>query len=323
MYKIVYFEISSRCNARCPWCSTGSSLWKEKKTIDFVDIKKFFSTIDLLYDFNLINRDTVFNLYNWGEPFLHPCFNEIFHGLNEKDIYFNISTNASLPVKLEKRAASHIKQVIISVSGFSQKSYDKIHGFNFNKILSNIDHIAHELKEADFSGEIFVSYHIYQFNIDEIIFARDFCEKRGLKLNPTCAFMADYNTALMYLENKLEQEKMSMASKQLLLFYVEDILKEQSDNYVCPQFSYLVIDQACKVLTCCAVPSYHENYSIGSIFELDRDKIIYEKHHQKVCKKCINIGLSCWMHNPYTPEFVKNLLKKHKKSLFNKVVNYV
>lgn len=52
--------------------------------------------------------------------------------------------------------------------GFSQESYDKIHGFNFEKIKENIKKYANDMELAGVKDKMWVAYHMYQFNLDEI-----------------------------------------------------------------------------------------------------------------------------------------------------------
>ncbi|GBF34170.1 hypothetical protein DCCM_3282 [Desulfocucumis palustris] len=42
--------------------------------------------------------------------------------------------------------------IIFSMPGFSQESYDKIHGFNFEKIKDNIIKMSRNFRENGFTG---------------------------------------------------------------------------------------------------------------------------------------------------------------------------
>jgi sulfatase maturation enzyme AslB (radical SAM superfamily) len=74
MYDEVYFEISGVCNAKCRYCVTGRS---NHPVGGFVDAAQFQKALNILFKNKLIHNKTCFNLYNWGEPMLHPEFGKI------------------------------------------------------------------------------------------------------------------------------------------------------------------------------------------------------------------------------------------------------
>lgn len=318
MYKTVYFEISGICNARCPWCVTGNqSLSRINNSYGFNFIKPadFERAIDKLIEMGLINSSSCISLYNWGEPLLHPDFEKILEILHVREIGFSISTNASRPVTIRKNLMSNMQSLIVSMPGFSQESYDKVHGFNFKKITQNIDLLLSNFRKAGFVGTPILAYHIYQFNIGEINLAMEFCSKRGIDFVPSIAYMNDFNLAMAYLNGTMGRELLEKASRELLLYYVDDLIKHVPRDYHCPQYDCLTIDEFCNVLTCCAVPKNHPEYTIGSLFDLSIDEILSKKTSQNICTECMNSGLAYWVHNPIVPSFVgdiigKSLLKK-------------
>ena len=157
MYKSVYFDISGVCNSKCPWCITGNRPLKSKRSSGFVKVGDFEKAIDRLIELRLVEPPAVINLFNWGEPLLHPEFGELLKILNRTKISFGISTNASRCVSVESGLLTNMSCLTISMPGFSQASYDKIHGFDFNKILCNIDKLIENFKKAGFQGSSIIS----------------------------------------------------------------------------------------------------------------------------------------------------------------------
>lgn len=327
MYRTVYFEVSGICNAKCPYCVTGNksainkSPGTEHRSSNFVTGENFRTAIVRLIDLNLIGKDTVICLYNWGEPLLHPNIQDLLLILKAKKLHFGISTNASKVLKFERGLLTNLDHLTISMPGFSQESYDRIHGFDFNKILSNIDGLLANFRDAGFAGQAKIAYHIYQFNLGEIIHARDFCLKRKINFAPSVAFINDYNLAISFLNKTLEYNKLNEMAKNLLLYYVDELINKSPRDFNCPQYDYLTIDAACDVLTCCAVPPNHPDYSIGSIFQLSREDILTKKKQQKICKECISSGLAYWVHNPVIPKIIHDLNNDRLKLLFIKLRN--
>lgn len=301
--KQVFFEIVGKCNAKCTYCVTGNG----SQTGSFVDIKKFKETINSLYERKIVDSNTNFSLFNWGEPFLHPNFNEIVSFLSERNIKFSLSSNLSVfPKNIDADSFKSLENVIISMPGFSQNSYSKIHGFNFYKILDNINTLSKIIPVE----KMLVSYHIYQFNISEIKLAQEYFKEAGIKVFSSFAYFNDYNMALSYLNNSLTQETVKQISKELLLFYVDDLLSQMPENYLCPQFSYMNIDENCNVIHCCAAPKNSKDYLIGEANFINFDKL-NNRHKSDICKECYKNKLVYWGHNTskISTEFIHGILK--------------
>ena len=318
MYQKVYFEISGICNARCPWCVTGNQSLGKKSSCSskFIKPVDFERAIDRLMEIGLINSSSCISLFNWGEPLLHPEFEKILEVLHVRGIDFIISTNASKPVTIKKNLMSNMQAVAFSMPGYSKESYDKIHGFNFEKIVKNIDLLLRTFRKSGFVGTPILSYHIYQFNIDEIHSAVEFCSKKGIDFLPTVAFINDFNLMKAYLDGTMDCELLEKASKDLLLYYVDDLVKHAPKDYHCPQYDSLTMDENCNVLTCCGVPKNHSDYTIGNLFDLSAAEILSKKTSQSVCTECISSGLAYWVHNPCHPDFVQDIVGR---SLFKKI----
>lgn len=302
MYNQVYFEISGYCNARCPWCVQGRGALIPYPS-RFIPPQEFRDAIFRLIDEALINSDTIINLYNFGEPFLHPSLQEILQVLSDYNLKYVLATNSSKFVQIDPNLLKNLHRLFISMPGFSQNSYDKIHGFDFKEILTNIGKWIKLLGPE----RIQIQYHIYQFNLDEIEKASEFFKKRGVNFFPYCALIADYNFAKSFLDNTLPREVSERISDELVLSYLPGYLTMLPENYSCPQHSILAIDEYCNVLTCCLLSKADPDYSIGSLFNLSSEEIEQKKTSRKTCKICIGKGIAFWIHNVYCPEFVQDI----------------
>jgi MoaA/NifB/PqqE/SkfB family radical SAM enzyme len=269
-----------------------------------------------LRETRLVDESSCINLYNWGEPLLHPELADILGVLDDRRIAYSLSTNASKCVPVKKQTMRHMRQLTISMPGFSQRSYDEIHGFDFEKIKANIDILLATFKSAGFVGNTLLAYHVYQFNIDEIGAAMKFCARRKIHFSPVAAYMNDYNLSKAYLDGQLSRELLAKASKQLLLSYVDDLVKRCPADYRCPQHDYLTIDESCNVLTCCIVPRSHPDYSVGNVFTLAAEDVVRKKASRGVCVECRQSGVAYWAHNPHVPKFIEDL---KQVSLMNRI----
>ncbi|MEA1924143.1 MAG: radical SAM protein [Pseudomonadota bacterium] len=304
-YKEVYFEISGICNARCPFCITGTGRLPQGGLIN-VDL--FKKSIDKLIEEKLIdNRSSVF-LYNWGEPFLHQDLDKIIEYVNKREINFALSSNASVYKEFKAKAVKKLQEISFSMSGFSQSSYDRVHGFRFEKIKKNIAKFAENLKKVGYRNKVKIFFHIYQFNLDEIILAKEFAKNIGADFVPYYAFIADYEKAKNYLLNKLSIAEMRSVAESIVLADMVQKIKMMPANYRCPQYDILVLDEKADILTCCFLPKDHPDYYCGNLFDDKLRESLKAKTRKNECKFCLESGLSHCVHNVTIPEF-SNLLR--------------
>jgi MoaA/NifB/PqqE/SkfB family radical SAM enzyme len=293
-YVDIYFEVSGRCNARCPWCATGRKNRTGQKTGTFIDPDLFSKGIRHLKQNGMIGPQTVVKLFSWGEPLLHPDFAGLVTILNHEDISFGFSTNASKAVFFNTPdALRHLKQVIVSLPGFSQKSYDRTQMLDFEKMKTNIVQMLANFRECGYTGSTIGSYHVYQSNMDELEAAAVFANEHDIGLLPSFAYIADWMEYRRYLRLEMTPERLREASQSLFLFHVEERIRELRayGKCICPQFDHLVIDENCNVLTCCLVDRDYPDYSIGNLFELPVETIKTLKRSQPICKECHELGI--------------------------------
>lgn len=305
MYPIIYFEISGRCNAVCQWCSTGQSNKRGGKKGKFIDPGDFENALKYIKDNGLADENTVIKLFSWGEPLLHPQLKEIVEILNRENFKFGLSTNSSRPIAFSQAVClSGLTEVLFSMPGFSQKSYDRIHGFNFEKIKKNISGMLNNFRQCGFTGAAQLIYHIYQFNMDEIEPAIQFAQENQMVFSCGMAYINDWNRYRQYLTSQMEYEDLKRASQDLFLHYIDEKLQEKRLNpgVSCPQFNLLLIDENCNVGTCCILSKNDEDYAIGNLFELSKEQIDHMKRSRKVCRECDRLGIWYLIQSPVIPK---------------------
>ena len=147
-------------------------------------------------------------LYNWGEPFLHPHFPDIIHAINDFDVTYFVSTNISVLPAIDSSTVKNLQKVIISMPGFSQYSYDRIHGFSFEKIKANIGTLVQKLRDVSFDKEITLMFHMYRFNMGEVEACREFASKLNIRMFPYYAGIMDFWQQIAINEGTMEKEKL-------------------------------------------------------------------------------------------------------------------
>ena len=308
MYNHVVFEISGKCNARCKWCVTGNGNRKGERGGKVLAPDLFEKAVSYLQDNHIIQKDALFFLYNWGEPLLNPHFKKIIAILNRLNIRYVISTNASMLVLFDDPdILRNLHAIVFSMPGFSQSSYDRIHGFSFQKIKNNITAILDNYRHSGFKGKAEIRYHVYQFNIDEIVDAIRFAKKHYLGISPTYAGIGDFDIFMSYRADELSYDMLKELSQDLFLYYMTDISTQMPKEYHCPYHDVLLIDENCSVLTCCMVNKRMEDYSIGNLFELSLAEMKKRKVSQAVCKKCMGLAIPYLINNRPYPSMIGEL----------------
>ncbi|MBE6055146.1 MAG: radical SAM protein [Clostridium sartagoforme] len=308
-YKELVFELTGYCNARCKYCATGNinrtkNNCNEKK---YINIDKFKEAITYLLHNNIINQNTFIHLYNYGEPFLNPDILEIYKYLEECGFSYGISTNGSVPRYIDKPLKlKGLKALKFSMPGFSQESYNRMHGFNFEIIKKNIINIVKNYRDNGFEGTIILGFHVYQYNLKEIKEAVEFAKQYDMQIELCNAYFASYTMFRDYIKSNLSYDYLKEVGQELILQYLNN---GEVPKFECPHHRDIItIDEECNVLTCCVVDKECNNYYIGNLFKLKVEEIKKMKESQSICEECLDLGIGYYSHNPIM----------YNKDIFNK-----
>jgi MoaA/NifB/PqqE/SkfB family radical SAM enzyme len=92
-FKHSWFEVAGVCNSRCTYCVTGA---KNASPGGIMQADTFNATLQNLERLNLIDSQSVIELYNWGQVSLHPDLQNIIRVINDHGLRYSISTNGSI-----------------------------------------------------------------------------------------------------------------------------------------------------------------------------------------------------------------------------------
>jgi MoaA/NifB/PqqE/SkfB family radical SAM enzyme len=293
----ILIDIVGGCNAKCPFCTTGREDFG--KRITSISVRDFARTLERLMALGFaVPGVSSVGLYNWGEPVLHPDLNGIVAELNARKLAITIATNASRAMRFAV-PTDGFAYVYFSVPGWSQASYDKIHGLKFDRVVANMEESIRNLRENGYTKPIYLSYHTYQFNYtDELSAARAWCAAHGVHLRPYYAYIADYEQAKSFLQGKMTAADFQHISRSLFLHYVDELVARQPKDWECPQWrGVLTLSSKSEVLLCGSLPVGHSAAVLGSVFELSREQILSDKVSSKECDECLGCGVAYWGHN--------------------------
>lgn len=299
-----FIEIETRCNARCYFCDTGNkSRNPHRKSMD---VGLFEKVIDHGVQLGMIDNETYINLFDRGEPSLHPKISEIIRILESRRLLYKISSNCGFIPRLNDDVMLNgLSQFIISMPGFSQESYDKIHRLPFEKVKSNIDIILAEYKRRGFRGDTVMSLHTYRFNTHELLPAQEFCNERGIIFSPYFAFFADSQMSMHFSQGTLDESAMRRAESELFLDKLTQQIKNSPKNYWCPQYDRVTVNELGELVLCCGAPrvgnDYAEGFVLGNFIDLTAEQVMARKLSASVCEGCKSSGNAYLNHNSLRP----------------------
>lgn len=259
--------------------------------------RRFSVMIEKLKAGAWIDAQSIIGLYNYGETFLHPRLASLVEILNDAGLRYSLSTNGSVAAEITEAWIRNLDHVLISMPGFSQRSYDRISKLDFEKVKTNISLMVRRFREAGFRGTMIVSYHVYQFNLGEVARCEAFARDLGLRFNPYFAILNDWTMLHGWLNGTLSADTMRTISEDLFCYNIRELMAASPSGYACPQWDYLVVNESSDVVTCCQLPPHQDEYLCGNICRDSLDGILERKTSMTVCRECLQSGLAYYLNN--------------------------
>lgn len=297
-YTEIYMDVTNKCNALCKWCLTGRANLQnktQKQPIHNLSKDDFQSLVEHLLKHKIITEDACFRIYNWYEPSLNPELPDIINYCEEKGLTIDISTNCGKRIDFDRvKTTKHFKGFLFSMPGFSQKSYDRIHKLNFEKVKDNIRYTVQRLKKKGFSGDIYINFHLYQFNTNEVKYAKEFADELGVRFHCIYAYFNGTGESREYLENTISVPSLKEASKDLFFHYIDDLFENK--DYLIHRLSEPESITLSERLNVIPGRGSNDDDAIVSIFDLksyEEVKNIYDPQREALLKN--EVGLKGWV----------------------------
>lgn len=306
-FSAIYLEISSLCNAKCPYCITGRARKKVTKN-SFINVETFSNILQTIHTKKYSKNGNIY-LYVWGEPFLHPNLMRLIDCAAQYPFTYGLSTNGSILPDISKTFAKAVTSLCFSCSGFTQQSYNKIHGFNAKKIRENIAGTVHAMRELGAETNFYINYHLYQFNIDEACQMKEFANSLGIGFAANYAIINDWSLTSQWVNRALSPEDAFAIGRDIFSFHAAEVLDAAPQNYHCPQYDYLSLDTAGNICLCCQTPQTPQ-YTTGNILDAGADEAIAMREKSAICENCCQSGQAFLLNNSLLcPEWLRNSLR--------------
>ena len=175
---VAIVDVSSACNLKCPYCPTGNRR-QGGRSSSLIDVSSVRTLIDEMGDY-LVTA----NLFNWGEPFLHPHIADMVSLCHERGIATILSSNLNTHNKkvLEDVCDAGLDLLMVSLSGASQETYQQYHrGGHLELVKENTRHlIAYRNRTKAKKPIIEWKYLVFHHNRHEVAHARNMARNMGV-----------------------------------------------------------------------------------------------------------------------------------------------
>ncbi len=171
-------DVSSTCNLNCPFCPTGNRRHggRSSALIDFSLVQ------NLIHEMG--HYLVTANLYNWGEPLLHPEIAAMVDLCHKAGIATIVSSNLNTHngKVLEDLCDAGLDLLVVSLSGASQHTYEQYHrGGHLERVVENTRRLI-QYRNLRRVKRPFIEwkYLVFSHNAHEIATARSMAKKIGV-----------------------------------------------------------------------------------------------------------------------------------------------
>ena len=291
-----FIDIAGTCNLRCPSCPVGNMTSTASKGL--MDRDKFSAILDKIEREN--SGRTFIDLYNWGEPLLHPMVSDFVRETKARGMGCGISTNLNIDTRLRDVVKSGPDYIRISLSGFYNDSYKQTHrGGDINIVKGNMYMLRYWLDRYKSDTVVEIGFHIYRSNFPhDFMRMRELCDELGFVFAPVlAAYMPAEKAAEAISGNPSENDRKLLDNLVLAPALWEKTYNDES--IFTPDCQYrkdrTAINFDGSVPLCCAV--YEDDKIIARDFTtMPMADIVERKYSHSFCATCMSHGL----HQVYT-----------------------
>ncbi|MBU7008566.1 MoaA/NifB/PqqE/SkfB family radical SAM enzyme [Peptococcaceae bacterium DYL19] len=237
------------------------------------------------------------DLFNWGEPFLHPELPAFVQTVKKHGMRCRLSSNFNAVSKLEEVLREKPDYLRISLSGYDQQTYSQTHKKgNVNVVKSNMLELRMLMNKLNSAVHVAVAYHRYIHNVGENhLKVKELCKILNFNLEAVWAYLMPLEKLLAYYEGTLPEKDLELVN--LLVIRPEES-KQVSMKYKTPDCNLrrtqMAINVDGSVALCCVV--YDQKYTIAQNF---LDKTFAELQNAKYTHPMCSICMSHAAHTTY------------------------
>jgi MoaA/NifB/PqqE/SkfB family radical SAM enzyme len=291
--KVFWIDIVGTCNLRCPSCPVGN--YREADFAGAVRRRGFMNFGYFREVLAKIERENPndlcrIELYNWGEPLLHPEIAKIVAEVGLHDRFrCGISSNLSHKrMDLEGALQAHPYSFRISLSGFDRESYSTTHvRGDIDLVKSNMRRMREIIDRNSLKTIVSVAYHVYKHNAGrELEAMRLFCEELAFEFSPTWANFYPLEKIERYFVGDVSPVDGTLIDKLVLSPEEQLAAAKKTHDKTCRLQEHTTINHDGSVSLCCA--TFDPRHFIAPDFlEAGAEDLAKRRRTHSTCDRCI------------------------------------
>ena len=306
-------DIVGTCNLKCAGCPVGI-VGDVNRTKGFMDLAYFEKLVGLIASRHPKSEIFV-QLFNWGEPLLHPRLAEMIATLHRYGIYHQVSSNFNVNRNLRELVDVAPTSVRVSVSGATQEIYSRAHvGGDIRLVISNLYLLRHLMDKKKKQFDVEIHYHLYRDNLgSEVRRIAELANELGFRFNPGEAFFMLPVDSFLYEDKivRLESKEANFIGRMLVTPEESAAIRKKHlpNNDCVLRSNQFAINYDGSVPLCCATYSFGSNVS-SDFLQASPEDMKKTRYEHKVCEQCFKRGMAMDSYEEGSKREVREALKK-------------
>jgi MoaA/NifB/PqqE/SkfB family radical SAM enzyme len=285
-------DVVGTCNLTCPSCPVGNYTSVSAKGLMPVD---YFERVLDKAKAEHPGKKLFFDLYNWGEPALHPNLSKLIAAVKTRSFGCGISCNLNVFPDMRAVVKSQPDYIRISLSGYHNETYQQTHRKgDVNRVKANMYMLRHyiDLYKADIIVQ--VGYHVYRTNFpNDFLAMRRLCDELGFIFAPVIASLMPVEKAVTAVDGVVAEADKPVLDKMVLSMkeWAHSLAPYRKDHQDCQYRAVrTTINYDGSVPLCCA--TYEDAQIVARDFlEVPHDEIQKRKYAHEFCGTCMTRNL--------------------------------
>lgn len=319
-------DIVGTCNLKCAGCPVGivGDLDRSKGFMEPDYFEKLVNQIASRHPKNEIYVE----LFNWGEPLLHPRIGDIIKVLKQHDINHQVSSNFNVHRNIRELVEAAPTSVRVSMSGASQEIYSRAHvGGDVRLVISNLYLLRHLMDKKKKCFDVEVHYHLYRDNLgSEIRRIADLAKELGFRFHPGEAFF------MLPVDSFLFNDKIALLESKEARFIERMLVKPAESAAIRKKYlkgkdcvlrsNQFAINYDGSVSLCCAAYSSGANVS-SNFLETPVADVQSARYKHEVCTQCFARGLAMDSYEDGSKREIRGLLARRVAEIDKQSLPYI
>lgn len=158
------------------------------------------------------------DLYNWGEPALHPDLSKLIREVKRRGHGCGISCNLNVFPDMRDVVKAEPDYIRISLSGYTNEVYQQTHrNGDVNRVKANMHMLRFHLDSYRSKTIVQVGFHVYRTNFPgDFLSMRRLCDELGFIFAPVIAALMPVEKAVKAVDDRIEAADKPVLDKMVL-----------------------------------------------------------------------------------------------------------